>query len=97
MRESTEQRKANAQLRERGYLVVRAGTGGRPDNLVVVAPRVHVWFEWKTDTGRLTPAQERVIPKMKQAGELVYFPTKAEDCLEWVEYWANVYSRSYLS
>lgn len=71
MKESTQERKFRAEAQGRGLLVVKVGREGWPDQLVGYAPGRHLWLEWKTWRGRLTAAQCRRIPQLRDRGEVV--------------------------
>ena len=69
-RESGIEGAGDALLSSRGWLVTKVGRDGLPDRLVH-ADGVHVWLEWKSPTGRLTPAQRVVFRRLRAAGERV--------------------------
>ncbi len=86
MREKTAEREFRVWAESSGFLVVKVGTQGRPDQLVSWG-KGHGWLEWKTPRGRLTRAQERRIPAMLRRGERVEVVTNLYDAQEWVMFW----------
>lgn len=55
---------------------LKHGKQGWPDRQVFIAPRHHVWFEFKRAlSGRLTRAQKLRIPWLEERGERVYIIT----------------------
>ncbi len=71
-RESTLERWAVAHAKRAGVEMVKMGKHGWPDRIAFLGPRVHEFVEFKTPVGRLTPAQERRIPKLQARGEVVW-------------------------
>ena len=61
--------------------LIKAGTDGWPDRLVIWAPGRHFWIEFKTPTGRLTTAQKVRIPRLMARGEEIYVVTSASEAL----------------
>lgn len=58
---------------EHECLLVKFGLNGWPDRLVLLGHGRHCWFEFKRRKfGSLTPAQRRLIPKLRARGERVY-------------------------
>ena len=56
----------------RAYKFVSPGNVGVPDRIVVL-PGGRIWFvELKTETGRISPAQERQLETMKSLGANVF-------------------------
>jgi hypothetical protein len=79
-RESRIEKADVAALEAGGFQTVKCGKGGVPDRLVMIpppskylahVPSAHVWIEYKQPGGKLTPAQKRRIPKMRERGEAV--------------------------
>lgn len=56
---------------------IKFGKKGRPDRLILLGGRHHIWYEYKRPDGTLTPAQRRRIPKMLKRGERVFIITNA--------------------
>jgi hypothetical protein len=86
-RESAIERAACKALHEESFDTEKCGKGGRPDQLVVCFPKCHVWFEFKQPGGRLTKAQERRIPKMRERGEVVEIIDSVELALKRARFW----------
>src|SRR5438128_10674361 len=59
-----------------GYIVVKMGRGGFPDDLILMGGARHFWAEFKTSYGRLTAAQKRRIPRLEAIGEVVRLITE---------------------
>lgn len=90
-RESSIERAGQALLREAGYVSEKRGRDGWPDREVFVAPGRHEWVEWKRPGGRLTPAQERRIPKMRARGERVWVVDSLPHISVLIAFWRSVY------
>lgn len=83
--ESTVERLGVAELRAFGCEVRKDGRQGWPDRLVLVGKDVHFWWEVKKRRGgRLTPAQKRVIPRLRALGETVLVRPTIVELLETV-------------
>ena len=81
MLESRIEKKIVKALREQGFESVKVGKTGWPDRFVVIGPGRHIWLEVKQPGGKLTPAQKRLIPWMKDLGEPVYVVDSVEEAL----------------
>ena len=77
MREKSIERAAKRTLRFH-FPVLKVGHEGWPDDLVLLGRGRHVWLEFKTPKGRLRPAQERRIRRLRQLDEPVAVVTSAE-------------------
>ena len=86
-RESAIESGACKALHREGFDTEKCGKNGRPDRLVVTAPGRHIWFEFKQPKGRLTAAQERRIPKMRERGEVVEIVTSEHEALSKAWLW----------
>lgn len=88
MRERTAERRFRWEATQDGLLVVKVGHQGYPDQLVSWG-RGHCWLEWKTPTGRLTRAQCRRIPEMRERGERVEVVTSVFEAWKRVNDWRD--------
>ncbi len=88
MRESQIQSKIGTWLRKEGYMVMKimsASVPGWPD-LVCISPLGHhIYFEIKTDTGRLSPIQKIVHKKLRLYECEVHTVTSLEEVKEIME------------
>lgn len=65
-----------------GCVTRKDGRLGWPDRLVLVGKDTHFWWEVKKRKGgRLTPAQERVIPRLRALGDTVLVRPSLEELL----------------
>lgn len=81
--ESAVEREGVKALEGLGYEVRKDGRQGWPDRLVLVGRNVHFWWEVKKRKGgRLTPAQKRVIPRLRARGETVLVRPTLEELLD---------------
>lgn len=83
-------------LEEAGFLTTKHGRGGWPDRLVLLllppallerVPSPHVWIEYKQPGAPYTPAQKRMIPKLKARGEVVLTVDRVGVGLSLVKLW----------
>lgn len=91
MRESRIEAKGCEELERAGFPTVKLGRVGWPDRQVFVAPGLHVFIEWKQPKGKLTAAQERRIPKLRERGETVFVLDDWRRAVPCVRAWANVF------
>ncbi|HEY6001343.1 MAG TPA: hypothetical protein VIV57_00635 [Anaeromyxobacter sp.] len=76
------ERQALELLSADGFEVTKVGRHGWPDQVVVVGDRT-LWLEFKKiDGGHITPAQRRVIPRLRKAGAVVLVRPTPEEALE---------------
>ncbi len=91
IREISLEHAGQRELEAAGYVAEKRGRDGWPDREVYVAPRTHEWIEWKRPGGRLTPAQERRVPKMRERGEVVHVIDDLRDLLTIMDLWRIKY------
>lgn len=94
-RESHRERQGKIALEKAGFLVKKLGDGGWPDQLVLLDYCNHIFLEWKKVGGRLTKAQKRRIPKLRNRGELVAIVTDVEQALGCANNANRILSNSY--
>jgi hypothetical protein len=59
-------------LQQLNIVVRKDGRRGWPDRVVYLGHGLHFWWEAKKHRGgRLTPAQRRVIPRLRETGDIV--------------------------
>lgn len=68
------------------YKFVSPGTAGVPDRVAVFPGGAVVFVELKTDTGRLSPLQERQINKLRKIGASAVVLHGAKEVAEFLEY-----------
>ncbi len=91
MKESYLERRGQDVLEAEGYEALKLGWEGWPDREVFVAPRRHEFIEWKRPGGRLTPAQERRIPKLRARGEVVHVIDNLAALAALIREWRRTY------
>lgn len=72
-RETNQEKTTTRLLEKAGYESRKDGRCGYPDRFVLVGHSRHCWIEHKTDRGRLTAAQKRVIPRLEARGDVVIY------------------------
>lgn len=90
------EQEACRQLEAEGMWTTKHGKQGWPDRQVFIAPKHHVWFEFKrAKFASLTRAQKRRIPWLEARGEKVYLITSVAQALAVAKYekgWARCVS-----
>ena len=71
-REKALEKRVVGDLALQGFLTVKVGFDGWPDRLILLGNGSHVWFEFKTDVGRLRPQQINRIAMLEKEGDRVY-------------------------
>ena len=89
MLESRIEKKIVKALREQGFESVKVGKTGWPDRFVIIGSGFHLWLEVKQPGGKLTKAQARRIPWMKDLGESVFVVESVEEALRLTVAFAN--------
>lgn len=81
--EVTVEREGIRALKELECEARKDGRQGWPDRLVLVGNNTHFWWEAKKRKGgKLTPAQERVIPWLRARGETVLVRPTLEELVQ---------------
>ncbi len=73
MKESRQEGATRRILEAAGVEYRKDGRVGWPDRIALLGGGRHAWVEHKTERGRLTPAQRRVIPRIEAMGDLVVY------------------------
>ena len=77
--EASLERRVCADLAFQGISTVKVGLDGWPDRLVLLGYGRHIWFEFKTVSGRLRPAQVNRKRLLEQDGDRVYVIRSSAD------------------
>ena len=87
------ERRAVAYARALKYEVIKIGTDGWPDDLVLLGRGRHFWWEFKNEVGRLRKAQEIRTEIMRDAAEVIYVPRSYAEAVEQLHYEIRLHNR----